>query len=372
MEKRILGKTGLEVSLLGFGGFHLLEIPAAKAEKLLNYYLDQGGNYVETAAGYGNGESERKIGPVMAERREEVVLASKTGSRDAEGAMADIDRSLKYLQTDHLDIIFMHGVKTEEELVQILSPGGALEAVEEAKKQGKVKHIGITSHGQPDTLITALKTDEFEVFMTQFNYFDKFNFPKLEDELLPLAKEKNIGTICMKPLADGFLWRSVDQAFNYAFSLPVAMVVTGMNSMEMLKTDLELANKFKPMTESERNSLFKNARELGNYICRQCESCSVSDKFGKDIKEVFKMEGYFDRQMRDGNPRNPADFALRDRLRFWFGNKDLARDGYNSLLIDAAELLNSVEEFKPCKYDLPIEQKLKMVHYKLADDDRLF
>lgn len=369
MEKRKLGKTGLEVSLLGFGGFHLVEIPADKAAELLNTYLDRGGNYLETAASYGDGESEKKIGKIVKDRREELVLASKTGVRDAEGAMAEINRSLENLQTDHLDIIFMHGVGDQADLKEILKPGGSLEAAKKAKKMGKVKHIGITAHGQPDVLIDALKTGEFEVMMTHFNYFDKFNFPKLEDELLPLVRERNIGTLCMKPLADGFLWKNVEEAFRYVFSLPIDAVVTGMNNKEMLEMDLKLAEEFEAMTEDEKNKLFTQAEELGNYICRQCDKCSVSQKFGENIKDVFRLEGYFDRQMYDGRPRNPADYALRDRLRFWFGDKEMAVERYNKLKIKAEDLLKEKANFKACKYNLDVKNKLEIVDYKLGESD---
>ena len=372
MQKRILGKTGLEVSLLGFGGFHLLEIPAAEASRLLHYYLDKGGNYIETAAGYGNGESEKKIGPVIEKRRDEVVLASKTASRDYQGALADIDRSLQNLRTDHLDIIFMHGVDNEKTLSRVLDSGGALAAAREAKKAGKVKHIGITSHNQAATLIKALKTDNFAVMMTLFNYYDRFNFPALENELLPLVRQKNIGAICMKPLADGFLYRSVEDAFRYVFSLPVQMVVTGMNSMEMLKTDLQLAEEFTPLTEEEKNKLYSEARELGDYVCRQCEVCSVSEQYGQELKEIFKLEGYFDRQMRDGKPRNPAEFALRDRLRFWLNNQDLARRLYEGLSVDATQLLEKCSDFADCKYGLSIKDKLGMIDYKFSSETELF
>lgn len=367
MQKRKLDKTGLEISLLGFGGFHLIEVPADEAADLLNYYLDQGGNYLETAASYGDGESEKKIGEIVEKRRDELILASKTGVRDAEGAMEEIDRSLKNLNTDYLDIIFMHGVGDKTDLESILEAGGSLEAAKKAKEMGKVKHIGITAHGQPDVLIEALKTGEFEVMMTHFNYFDKFNFPKLEDELLPLVNEKNIGTLCMKPLADGFLWKNVEDSFRYVFSLPVDAVVTGMNSREMLEMDLELAEKFEAMTEEEKEELFANAEELGDYVCRQCDNCSVSQKYGENIKDVFRMEGYYDRQMYDGDPRNPADYALRDRLRFWFGDKELAKRRYNQLELKAADLLQKTAEFKDCKYDLNVKDKLEIVDYKLGD-----
>ncbi|MFW6271398.1 MAG: aldo/keto reductase, partial [Bacillota bacterium] len=330
MEKRRLGKTGLEVSLLGFGGFHQLEIPAKKVEKLLNYFLDHGGNYVETAAEYGHGEAERKMGPVVGKRRDEIVLASKTHLRDKKGAEESLNQTLTNLQTDYLDLLFMHHVGDKETLDQILSPGGAMELAEKARSKGKIKNIGISMHGQPDILIEALKTDKFDVVMAVFNYFDRFNFPKLEDELLPLAQKKNAGIVLMKPIADGFLWRSAEKAFHYAFSLPVSVVATGMNSMEMMKEDIEYAENYTPMTPTEKEELFKTAPELGNYVCRQCDECYQCPE-GIDIKEIFKLEGYYDRQMRDGKPRNPEKFALRDRLRFWFGNDERARELYQKL-----------------------------------------
>jgi len=205
--------------------------------------------------------------------------------------------------------------------------------------------------------------------MTHFNYFDKFNFPKLEDQLLPLVKEKEIGTLCMKPLADGFLWQNVEDAFRYVFSLPVDAVVTGMNNQEMLEMDLKLAEEFEPLTEAEKEELFANAEELGDYICRQCDQCSVSKEFGEDLKAVFRMEGYFDRQMYDGRPRNPAEYALRDRLRFWFGDIELAEARYQKLELKAADLLDKAVEFKACKYGLDVKNKLEIVDYKLGESE---
>lgn len=371
MEKRKLGRTELDVSLIGFGGFHLLEISKADAKVLLNYYLDHGGNYVETAADYGNGESERKIGQVIKNRREEVVLASKTSARDKSGVINDVNRSLDNLKTDHLDLLFMHHVENEEELNKILSDGGALEGFYELKKQGKVRHLAISMHGQPDILIKALKTDHFDVVMATLNYFDKFNFPKLEDKLIPLAKEKNIGLICMKALADGFLYQSVEEAFTYAFSLPVDLVVTGMNTMEMLQEDLQLANNYKKMTGEDKEALYKNAKELNNYICRQCDECVVCPE-KIDVKEIFKLEGYYDRQMRDGNPRNPAEFALRDRLRFWFQNQEMAKKLYEDVAIKANDCTDCGDCLSQCPYNLPIIKKLKIAHYKLGNDQELY
>ena len=133
--------------------------------------------------------------------------------------------------------------------------------------------------------------------------------------------------------------------------------------------DLKLAEEFEPMTEEEKEELFTNAEELGTYICRQCKECSVSNKYGENIKDVFRMEGYYDRQMYDGKPRNPADYALRDRLRFWFGDQELAKKRYQKLELKARDLLQKIAEFKDCKYGLDIKNKLEIVDYKLGESE---
>ncbi len=177
MQRRILGHTGLEVSILGLGGFHLCEISAANAQAILNRYLDAGGNYVETAPEYGDGDSERKVGLVMATRRDECVLATKCHLRDRQAAARLFERSLGHLQTDHVDILFMHHVQRPAELDQILAPDGALRAAEAARDGGRARFIGLSNHGHPELIIEALKRYPFDVVMTTFNYYDRFNFP---------------------------------------------------------------------------------------------------------------------------------------------------------------------------------------------------
>lgn len=361
MEKRRFGKTGMEVSLLGLGGFHLLEVPAVKAEELVNAYLDRGGNYIETAAGYGSGESERKIGRVMKSRRDECVLVSKVNDRTYEGALKQLDETLENLHTDHLDLWLMHGVQGEDDLNNILD--GGVKAAETALKDGRIKHVGISMHGQPDYLIKAINDYPFEAVMSTINYYDKFNFPKIEDDLLPLANEKELGIILMKPIGDGYLWRSAEDAFKYAFSRPVSVVVTGFNTMEMLEEDLKYAEEFIPMTTEEEEDLYKNAVELGDYVCRQCGDCAMID--GIPVMEIFKLEGWFDRQMRDGKVDNPAMFALADRLRFWYGNKELAIAEYKKLGID---LSNYKGSSIICPYGIDIDYKLKLAAYKLGEE----
>lgn len=366
MEKRKFGKTGLETSLLGFGGFHLLEIPAKESEFLVNTYLDEGGNYIETAASYGDGESERKIGKVIAKRRNECILVTKTGERKEDEAMLSIETSLKNLKTDYVDILMMHAVATPEELHTILGPKGAMEAALKAKVQGKIGHVGISMHGQGDILIEALNAYPFDAVMTTINYYDRCNFPEIEDELVPLAQEKNTAIILMKPVGDGMLWRNPEVAFRYAMSTPASVVVAGMNTRELLYKDLSYAKNFKPLSDEERIQLFIGAEELGDYVCRQCEKCIPCPQ-NINIPEVFKYEGYFDRQMRDGKVRDAGEFALRDRLRFWFGNQKIAQSKYNQLGKNASHCNGCGECVKKCPYHIDIASKMKVVDYKLGD-----
>lgn len=368
MEKRVFGKTGLKTSILGFGGFHLLEIPVTEAEYLLNSYLDAGGNYIETAASYGNGESERKIGHSVSHRRDEFILATKTGERTMDKCLASLDRSLENLHTDHVDLFIMHAVGTMEELDIILGPKGALEGAIKAKAEGKINHIGISMHGQPDVLIRALKEYPFDAVMTTINYYDHFNYPEIQNELLPLAFKKDTAVILMKPIADGLLWRSADKGFQYALSQPVSVVVTGINTREMLETDLNYVQNFKPMTQEDMELLYKEAPELGDYVCRQCNKCLPCPE-GLPIPEIFKCEGYFDRQMGDGTVANASDYALKERLRFWFGNKELAIKAYSRLKVKVDSCTKCGVCMPKCPYGIDIIRKLSITDYKLEARD---
>ena len=364
MEKRKFGKTGLETSILGFGGFHLLEIPAREAEYLLNRYLDEGGNYIETAASYGDGESELKIGKAVSRRRKDYILATKSEKRDREGFTASLDRSLEYLQTDYVDLIIMHGVGTMEELNRILGPDGAMEGFLEAKRQGKARFVGISMHGQADVLIRALTEYPFDAVMSTINYYDRFNFPEIDEVLVPMALEKETAIILMKPIADGLLWKSAPAAFRYAFGQPVSVVVTGANTREMLELDLKYAKEFVPLSAEEQAALL-HAPELGSYVCRQCGLCLPCPE-EVPIPDIFKYEGYYDRQMANGTLTDPAEFALRDRLRFWFGNDQLARERYAALTVKADACTGCGACMPKCPYGIDIVRKLELADYKLA------
>ena len=367
MEKRKFGSTGLETSILGFGGFHLLEIPLSEASYLLNRYLDAGGNYIETAASYGDGESERKIGHSVAHRREDFILATKTTARTRIKCLESLEQSMKNLKTNYVDLFIMHAVGTMDDLETILGKGGALEGALEAKQQGKIRHIGISMHGQPDVLIRALKEYPFDAVMTTINYYDRFNFPEIEEVLVPLALDKNTAIILMKPVGDGLLYKSVQHAFRYAFTQPASVIVAGINNRDMLESDLRVAEEFVPMSSDEMDILYAEAPELGNYVCRQCGKCECPE--GIPIREIFKYEGYFDRQMADGTVTNAAEYSLKERLRFWFGNREMAMERYRALGVKADQCNQCGKCIPECPYGIDIVRKLSIAEYKLAGKD---
>jgi predicted aldo/keto reductase-like oxidoreductase len=370
MESRELGKTGLSISVMGFGGFHLIEVERREASFLLNTYLDAGGNYIETAAQYGDGVSERKVGEAVSSRRDEFILATKTTARTREEARRSLERSLKNLRADRVDVFFMHEPQTVDEAKRVLSPGGAMEAVLRAQEQGKVRFVGISGHGRPSGLLYSVRNYHYDVLMTGFNYYDRFNYPQIEDELLPLCLKRGTGVLGMKALADGYLYRNPRKAIRYALSLPIASLVLGINSRTYLKEDLEIVSGFEPMTDDELEELYRDAPELGDYVCRLCGRCA--DGKGFDPAEVFLMEGLYDRQMERYETPDPAQYALQERLKHWFDQADWARREYASMeqRVDPQREYSSLNRL--CPYGIDIDRKLRIAHAKLTAGSFLF
>jgi aryl-alcohol dehydrogenase-like predicted oxidoreductase len=370
MQKRALGRTGLELSLLGFGGFHLVEVTRAEAARLLNTYLDRGGNYIETAAQYGDGVSERKIGEAVSHRRSEYVLATKTGKRTRAEALASLERSLRNLRTDHVDLLFMHEPQSVAEAQAILAPGGAMEAFEEARRAGKARFVAVSGHGRPAGILHSVQNHPYDVLMTGFNYLDRFNFPQLEGELLPLCQSKGVGVLGMKALADGFLHRDPATAIRYTLSLPITSLVLGINSREYLEQDLRIAERFRPLDNKEKERLYRTAPELGDYVCRLCGKCR--DGANPDPQEVFLLEGLFDRQMDSQRVMEPAAYALQERLKHWFDQTAWAKEEYAGLAAKVDPERDYSAMNRLCPYGIDIDRKLKIAHTKLTGGAYLY
>ncbi|MGB9847437.1 MAG: aldo/keto reductase, partial [Desulfotomaculales bacterium] len=198
MEMRQLGRTGLKVSLIGFGGIPIQRVNNEAAAVVLQAALAAGINFFDTARGYT--DSEEKFGLVLGKGGLHPVIATKSMARTREEMAADIERSLKNLQVDYIDLYQLHNVRSREDLRQVLAPDGALAALREAQAAGKVRHVGITGH-VVDVLAEAVQTGEFETVQFPFNAVEREGAARL----LPLAEKLDMGVIVMKPLAGGAL-----------------------------------------------------------------------------------------------------------------------------------------------------------------------
>jgi uncharacterized protein len=364
IPRRTLGKTGLEVSVLGLGGFHQVEIGQDLVTAIVDRYLAADGNYVEVARGYGHGAAERKLGRALEGRREQVVLVSKTAQRDAEGAWRELNESLEALRTDHLDVLLYHCLTDVDDVETIAGPGGAGEAMARAREEGMVRFAGASVHW-PMVLIPAMEQLELDAVMYWVNYLVACNYPELYTVIAPAVRKKGLGIIGMKPVGDGYLHRSVGPAFTYALAQEVDVLACGFNSLEMLEADLEAVCNWQRPSEEELAQILADAPELGDYVCRQCGECRVEDL---DLPKVFELEGKFDRQMFDGRPTTAPDYALRMRLRFWFNNQARAIELYKPYANAVAEALDSGRELPPCPYGIDLGRKLLLAHRKLTSD----
>ncbi len=355
-----LGATGIEVSRLCLGGFHQVEISSEIVDDVVTAFLKVGGSYIETARSYGGGASEEKLGRVLEGRRDQVVLASKSGARDGDGIRRELEASLKTLRTDHIEFYFFHGVGTLEELDTITGPGGAMEALLQAKDEGLISGMGFSSHRPPQLYIEAIKRIPLSVILIWDNYLEEQFVPEIQDEVYPLAREKGVGITAMKPLADGFLYRSPELALRYALGSGSEVLVCGMNRVEHVKEAAQALAKG-PLNAEERATALHEAPELGNYVCRQCGVCP------EELMALFRLEGYVDRQMIDYLPHDPADYALRLRLAGWFDLADIARERFVAAGWDPSALQGKAATIS-CPYGIDVARKAKFALAKLQDE----
>lgn len=261
MPTRPLGRTGKDVRLFSLGGQATLEQDGRTDEALniINAALDQGVNYIDTAAAYGRGISERYIGMVMESRRKEVFLASKTHDRTYDGSMRLLERSLTQLRTDHLDSWQLHNVKTDDEVERIFASDGALKALERARDEKIVRFLGITGHEDPFVLKRAIDRYDFDTILMALNAADRHHLSFI-DNLLPAAVEKRMGIIGMKVVSRGRIFKdgglsSMEQAMRYVLTLPVSTIIVGISKMEELEENIRIAKGFVPYDEAEMRQL---------------------------------------------------------------------------------------------------------------------
>lgn len=329
MEYRILGKTGLKISRLGFGGIPIQRIQAADTRPLMLQLVENGVNFIDTARGYTVSES--YLGEALEGIRDKFVLATKSMSRDKEGMAKDIDISLGNLRTNYIDLYQIHNPSMQQ-FEQVMAPNGALEALMEAKQAGKIGHIGVTAHSA-EVFELALKQPWAETIMFPYNLVETQG-----EDLMRKCTEQNVGFICMKPLAGGAL-EDVSLSLRFIASNPdVTVVIPGMANESEISQNLEAVCDNRPITEEEQAKIQTIRKELGTTFCRRCNYCAPCT-VGIDIPSMFILNGYLTR----------------------YGLADWAKGRYFAHEHTAADCIECGACEGRCPYQLPIRDMLKKV-----------
>jgi aryl-alcohol dehydrogenase-like predicted oxidoreductase len=278
-----LGRTNLEVSRVGMGGIPLQRPTEDEAIKVVHRALELGINFIDTAAGYG--ESEERIGKALVGRRDQVIIATKSGKSGKAEATAELERSLKRLQTDVIDIWQLHNISTAAKYAQVTSPGGSLEAAQEALQAGKIRHIGLSSHNL-DVAMEAVKSGLFEVIQFPFNYVTR----EPADELIPLARELDVGFIGMKPFAGGLLG-DANLSIKYVLQFDSVVPDPGIQTVEEIEEIVSIVESGDwALTAQELQEIEARRAELGTQFCRQCGYCQPCPE-GISISMVMITQG---------------------------------------------------------------------------------
>ncbi len=329
MEYVTLGKTGLSVSRVGFGGIPIQKNDAESSLALMKALVERGVNYIDTARAYT--VSEALIGEAM-ERlgvRDRFILASKSMARTREAMAADIEISLSNLRTDRIELYQVHNANVEQ-LEKVCEPGGALEALMEAKARGKIRHIGFTTHSQA-AFERALELDWVESIMFPYNIVETQG-----EELIRRCREKNIGFIAMKPLAGGAL---EDAALAMRFIVAneaVSIVIPGMYCEREVEENVEASCNDSELSPEEMEKIAEIRRTLGTNFCRRCNYCAPCT-VGISIPSVFLFGGYLER----------------------YGLEKWARERYATLSVKASACVDCGACEPRCPYELPIRGMLK-------------
>ena len=329
MEYRELGKTGLKISRLGFGGIPIQRIDAEGTKVLMHQMKDAGINYIDTARGYT--VSEEYLGYALEGIREHFIIATKSMARTKEAMAADIEISLKNLRTDYIDLYQVHNA-TPEQVEQVMAPGGALEALKEAKAAGKIGHIGLTAHSL-DTFKMALDLDWVETFMFPYNIVET-----QAEKLIAECAKRGIGFIDMKPLAGGAI-EDATLALRYICANDaVTVVIPGMAEAKELEQNMAAVNNTAPITAEEKAAFLEVRNQLGTNFCRRCNYCQPCAA-GINISGCFLFDGYLQR----------------------YGLGEWAKGRYATLPVKASACIGCGACEARCPYNLPIRDMLKKV-----------
>jgi uncharacterized protein len=276
MQYRTLGKTGLKVSTVGFGGIKLGGISQDQTNEIVRMAVEGGMNYFDTARVYG--DSEIRLGEAIKGIRDKVIISSKGIRRDLNGFKTDFETSMRNLQTDYIDILFIHDVSTEENWSKVRK-NGILDYALELKAAGRIRHIACSTH---DSIIGAkmINSDYFEAVMVAYNPAN----PETEKDLIPLAKSKNMGIVIMKPFGGGVLTEERSKQLGFeitaedclrfaASNADVTTVIPGLDKPEYVELALKVGSSELTMTQEEHYSIISKVSIKGKNYCRGCGYC---------------------------------------------------------------------------------------------------
>ena len=329
MEYRALGRTGLQISPMGLGGIPVQRIDAEGTKQLLQKLVAAGVNYIDTARGYT--VSEEYIGYGLEGIRDKFVLATKSMARTREAMAADIDISLKNLRTDYIDLYQVHNPGPKD-LETVIAPGGALEALLEARQAGKIGHIGITLHSA-DMFQKALELSWVEAIMFPYNLVETQG-----EDLIRICGQKGIGFIAMKPLAGGAIEDATLALRFIGQNSNVSVVIPGMAEEKELQQNLAAVADTAPLSLEEKQKINQIRSTLGTQFCRRCNYCAPCP-MGIGIPGIFVLEGYFSR----------------------YNLQDWAMTRYNGTPVKASACIGCGACEARCPYQLPIRKMLKNV-----------
>ena len=327
MEYITLGRTGLRISRMGFGGIPIQRIDAESTRALIRQVADAGVNYIDTARGYT--VSEEWLGGALEGIRDRFVLATKSMARTREAMEKDIAISLGNLRTDHVELYQIHNPSLAD-MDTVFGPGGAMEALLAAKAEGKVGHIGLTAHSK-EVFAAALEHEEIETIMFPYNIVETQG-----EELIARAAEKGVGFIAMKPLAGGAI-EDATLALRFILANPnVSVVIPGMADPAELTQNLAACEDRSALSAEETAKMDAIRKELGTNFCRRCNYCAPCT-VGISIPNVFLFAGYLNR----------------------YGLGDWARSRYAGLPHKASDCVECGVCETRCPYQLPIRQMMR-------------
>ena len=326
MEYTTLGKTGLTISRMGFGGIPIQKVDVPAVRTLMQALAEQGVNYIDTARGYT--VSERYLGEALEGMRDKFVIATKSMARTKAAMEKDIETSLANLRTDHIELYQVHNPSLKD-LETVNAPGGALEALLEAKAAGKIGHIGVTAH-MATVFERALDMDWVETVMFPYNIVETQG-----EALMRRCTEQNVGFIVMKPLAGGAL-EDATLALRFIRQNPdVSVVIPGMYSVDEVRQNLAAMEDASPLTAQELERIDAIRKELGTQFCRRCNYCQPCTA-GIGISGIFVLEGYLQR----------------------YGLGDWAKARYAGMEKKAGDCIGCGACEARCPYQLPIREML--------------